>query len=157
MKWLLIIVLIVVIMLIANSVSKQYQEKYDFYINLKNFLNNFKINVSFKKEKIHDFLRSQNHKKQFKTFIKSYIQYLNTNQLNLDDLNLLDEEEKLSLAEILKNLGKYDTENEINQINNFLILIEEKLEKAKQEKQKLCPMIIKLSLLFALGLAIVLI
>ena len=44
MKWLLIIVLVFVIMIIAYSLSEQYKDKYDFYLNLKNFLNQFKIN-----------------------------------------------------------------------------------------------------------------
>ena len=70
---------------------------------------------------------------------------------------LIHQIEKSSLKEILLNLGGFDTENEINQLNNFIALTNEKLEKAKEEKQKFCPMIIKLSLLFAIGLAIILI
>ena len=54
MKWFLIIVLIFVIMLIARAVSEQYKEKFDFYSNLKTFLQQLKINVSFRQEKIID-------------------------------------------------------------------------------------------------------
>ena len=43
MKWFLILVLIAVIMLIANAVSQQYKDKYEFYNNLNNFLKHFKI------------------------------------------------------------------------------------------------------------------
>ena len=49
-KWILIVVLIVVIMLIAYSVSEQIKDKYDFFNNLKQFLNQFKINVAFAKK-----------------------------------------------------------------------------------------------------------
>ena len=157
MKWFLIIVLIFIIMLIANAVSQQYKDKYDFYFNLKNLLNQFKINVSFKKEKILDFLNQQNAKKHFKILIESYKDYITSNELNLEKLEILNSEEKIQLKEILLNLGGFDTENEINQLNNFIALTNEKLEKAKEEKQKFCPMIIKLSLLFAIGLAIILI
>ena len=38
MKWILIIILIFVIMVIARGVSEQYKQKYDFYLNLKSFL-----------------------------------------------------------------------------------------------------------------------
>ena len=56
MKWLLIIILIFVIMLIAYAVSEQYKEKFDFYDNLKKFLNQFKLNLSFRQETILEFL-----------------------------------------------------------------------------------------------------
>ena len=157
MKWFLIIVLIFVIMLIAKAVSEQYKDKYDFYNNLKQFLNLFKINVSFKKEKIINFLNTINAKKQFLIFVEEYKNYLNTNEINLNRITLLDEDEKKDLFAIISSLGNYDTTNELNQLDNFLALINAKLEKATEDKNKLCPMIIKLSLLFAIGLAIILI
>jgi len=157
MKIFLIIVLIFLIMLIATAVSQQYRDKYDFYLNLKNLLLKFKMNVTFKKEKILNFLNQQNGKKEFKLFIEDYKEYLTTNKINLENIKLLDSDEKITLMSILKQLGNYDTENEIQQLQNFINVIEEKLLKAKEETQKLCPMIIKLSLLFAIGLAIILV
>ena len=157
MKIFLIIILIIIIMLIASSVSQQYKDKYDFYYKLKNFLNQFKINVCFKKDKILDFLNKQNAKKHFKLLIEDYKTYLSTNRLNLDNISLLETDEQATLADILTNIGNYDSLNEINQTSNFITLIDEKLQKAKEEKEKFCPMIIKLSLLFAIGLAIILI
>ena len=65
MKWILIIILIFIIMLIAHAVSEQYKEKFNFYENLKTFLNQFKINIAFKQEKIIDFLEKTKSKKQF--------------------------------------------------------------------------------------------
>ena len=145
MKIFLMVALILIIMLIASAVSQQYRDKYDFYFNLKNLLLKYKMNVSFKKEKILNFLNQQNAKKEFKLFIEDYKEYLTTNQLNLENIKLLDSDEKLTLLSILKHLGNYDTENELSQLDNFIYLIDEKLVKAKEEKQKLCPLIIKLS------------
>ncbi|MBE5741343.1 MAG: hypothetical protein E7351_02325 [Clostridiales bacterium] len=157
MKWILIIVLIFVIMLIAHSISEQYKDKYDFYNNLKLFLNQFKINISFRQEKINDFLNKTKAKKQFNLFINSYKNYLKTNELDLSQIKILNDEEKNDLENIIKNIGKYDTENEIKQLDNFLLTVDMKLDSAMQDKNKLCPMILKLSLLFAIGLAILLI
>ena len=157
MKWLLIIVLVFVIMIIAYSLSEQYKDKYDFYLNLKNFLNQFKINLSFKQDKIINFLNNLRPKKQFKLFINSYINYLSSDKLDLSEIKILDDEEKLELENLINDIGKYDVTNEINQIENFLYSIDQKLKKAEDDKTKLCPMIIKLSLLFAIGLAILLI
>jgi len=144
-------------MLIAHSISEQYKDKYDFYNNLKLFLNQFKINISFRQEKINDFLNKTKAKKQFNLFINFYKNYLKTNELDLSQIKILNDEEKNDLENIIKNIGKYDTENEIKQLDNFLLTVDMKLDSAMQDKNKLCPMILKLSLLFAIGLAILLI
>lgn len=157
MKWVLIVLLIFAIMLIANALSQQYKDKCEFYNNLKNFLNQFKINVSFKKEKIPNFISNTYCKKQFKVFLDAYKDFLNTGNLDLTNLKILEENEKLELSDIVQNLGKYNSENEDKQLNGYLVIIEEKLLRAQEEKSRLCPMIIKLSLLFGIGLAIILI
>ncbi len=157
MKWVLIGVLIIVIMIIAYSVSEQYKDKFDFYSNLKSFLNQFKINLAFKQDKITEFLNKIECKRQFKIFIEAYKEYLNSDTLNLEKIKVLDEGEKAQLTSIVKDIGKHDARNELNQLEGFLLEIEEKLIKAKEDKEKICPMIIKLSLLFAIGLAILLI
>lgn len=156
MKWILIIVLVFVIMLIAYSVSEQFKDKFDFYNNLKNFLNQFKVNVSFKQEKILDFLDKLTPKKQFKLFIEAYKEYLKGKELNFSQIKILDVDEILELEEIVKNLGSLDVKNELGQLETFLITVDEKLNKAQEDKNKLCPMILKLSLLFAIGLVIIL-
>ena len=157
MKWILIIVLISAIMLIAFSLSEQIKDRYDFYQNLKLFLNQFKINISFRQEKILDFLKKANSKKQFKLFVQEYESYLKTGSMNLEKIKVLDHEDREILLDIMKNIGRYDVRNELGQIDSFLATIDVKLKKALDDKNKLSPMILKLSLLFAIGLAILLI
>jgi len=137
--------------------SEQYKDKYDFYYNLRLFLNQFKINISFKQAKVNEFLISLKPRKQFKCFITSYQNYLKSGNLSFDEIKILDEKEKVELSEIIIRLGKNDSNSELKQIEQFLLAIEENLTKAEADKNKLCPMIIKLSLLFAIGLAILLI
>ena len=157
MKWALIIILIFVIMLIANALSQQYKDKFDFYSNLKLFLNQFKMNLSFKQEKIETFLNGIKAKKNFQTFTDCYKRYLKGEELDFSSIKILDEGEITELTDIVKNLGKHDTKSELSQLDSFLIIVEEKLTKASEDKNKLCPMILKLSLLFAIALAILLI
>lgn len=157
MKWFLIIVLICVIMLISYSVSEQYKDKFDFYTNLKLFLQQFKLNLSFKQEKINSFLDNLKPKKQFKEFIDSYKTFLKAGKLDLKNLKLFDSEELKELESIIINIGNYDVTSEKNQLDAFMSTVDIKLLKAQENKNKLCPMIIKLSLLFAIGLAIILI
>ena len=101
MKWVLIVVLISVIMLIARAFSEQYKDKYDFYYNLRLFLNQFKINISFKQAKVNEFLISLKPRKQFKCFITSYQNYLKSGNLSFDEIKILDEKEKVELSEII--------------------------------------------------------
>ena len=61
------------------------------------------------------------------------------------------------LNDIVKNIGKYDAKNEVQQLDTFLLTVDTRLSKALEDKNKLCPMIIKLALLFAIGLSILLI
>ena len=157
MKLILIVVLICVIMLIAFSVSEQYREKYNFYQNLIGFLQQFRMNLNFKQQTIINFIDNVKAKKQFKIFISHYKTFLKTNEIDLSDIKVLEYEEKLELIDMIKNIGRLDVENETKQIDIFINNIENKLLIAGQEKKKLCPMIIKLSLLFSIGIAILLI
>lgn len=157
MKLILIIVLICVIMLIAYAVSEQYKEKFDFYSNLKAFLQQFKINISFRQEKIADFIKSIKAKKQFNIFLSAYMKYLKTGSLDIQNITILSDDERTQLTTIVNSLGGLDAKNELCQLDAFLIEIDEKLKKAESDKTKFCPMILKLSLLFAIGLSILLI
>lgn len=156
MKWILITVLIVVVMLIAKSFTDQYVEKYNFYFNLKSFFNQFKVNLSFKKDKILEFLDSIKAKREFAKFKHAYVQFLSIGELNLDEIKVIDFDEKNRLKEMVLSMGKFDAKNEIIQLETYIIEIEDKLKKAEVDKAKLCPLILKLSLLFAIGFAIVL-
>ena len=126
-KWILIIILVVAIMMIAYSVSEQIKDKYDFFNNLKQFLNEFKINLAFRQEKIDEFLKKNNSKKQFKIFIEEYSNFLKTGELCLEKIKVLEDEDKQMLQDIVKNIGKYDAKNEINQMESFLLMVDEKL------------------------------
>lgn len=156
MKWILIATLIGVIMLIAYGLSEQYKERFDFYQNLKLFLNQFKLNLSFKQEKIGEFLERVECKRQFKIFIEEYQTYLKGGKMNLARIKAIDSEDIPILQDIVKNIGSFDAKNEVEQLNTFLLTVDARLVEAEKNKTKLCPMIIKLSLLFAVGLAILL-
>jgi len=157
MKITLIIVLISVIMLIAKSLSQQYSDKYDFYFNLNNFLNQFKLNLSFKQTKILEFLNSISCRKQFKIFIENYKNYLSTGVIDCSNITILDDQEIRDIEDIVRNIGLFDAEHEIFQLESYLNSVQEKLKQAEENKKKICPMILKLSFLLAIGLAVILI
>lgn len=157
MKIILIVLLVFMIMLIARALSEQYKDKHDFYENLYNFLCQFKINLSFKQEKMVEFLDNLSPKRQFKLFIEDYKSYLQTNELNLDNLTFLESEEKENLKDLINDIGKHDVKTEIEQLNGLIEMVQAKKNQTEQDKNKICPLILKLSLLFAIGLAIILV
>lgn len=157
MKVVLIVVLIIVVMIISFSVAGQYKDRCDFYYNLKLFLNKLKLNLSYKQDKLKDFLKTTNSQKQFKIFINDYDCYLKTGNLNLSNIKILDSDEIIQLETYIKSIGNYDAKNELGQLDTFLVEIENKLEKVNEDKKKLYPIIIKLSFLFAIALGIILI
>ena len=77
--------------------------------------------------------------------------------IDLDDLKILDAEEREEIQNIVKKIGNYDVKNELAQIENFIYAINSRLKTAHEEQKRICPMIIKLSLLFAIGVGILLI
>lgn len=157
MKFALVIILIAVIMLIASNISTQYKDKFNFYNQLKCFFQQFKLNVSFKQEKLETFLTNFKAEKQFKTFVTNYQNYLKGEEFNLSSIKILDNIEQQEIVDIVKTIGNYNTKREIEQLDLYIETANLRLNKAKEAKQRICPMIIKLSLLFALALAILLI
>ena len=157
MKIVLMVILISIIMIIAKAISSQFKDKYEFYYNLKLFLNEFKINLSFKHDTLNEFLTKTKASSSFSVFINEYQSYLKTGEINLNKISFLDNEEIEFLEDIIKNIGKYDAKNEVLQIENFILLVEQKLTKAEKDKTSLFPMIINLSFLFSIGLVIILI
>ena len=55
---------------------------------------------------------------------------------------------------MLHSLGKHDTAGEIKQLEAYDMYLKDKITKTLNEKEKYCPLITKLSFLFAIGLAI---
>ncbi|MGN0788011.1 MAG: hypothetical protein ACI4L6_03005 [Candidatus Onthoplasma sp.] len=157
MKIILIFVLLTVVMIVAFKVSSFIKDKYNFYVHLKEFLNEFKLNLSFKREKITDFLTKRQYSKSFDVFINSYKEYLKSGELNLSDLIYLDDDEKEQLKAITTSIGRLDTQSELAQIEEFIAQINMKLQTSEKEKNKLCPLILKLSFLSAISVIIILI
>lgn len=158
MKVVLMITLVVVIMLIAKGVAKQYIDRYDLYVAMKDFFKQMELNISFQKQKINEILNKSNIKKVNKGIYLSYLDYLTRGkELDLSFIKIIDSDERDYITSMLISLGKNDASSEIKQLKVYEQYLSDKINACKSDKDKLCPLIIKLSLLFALGLVIVLI
>ena len=157
MKWIVIILLITTIMLVARGLSQQYKDKHLFYVNLQSFFKQLKLNLSFKQDKIENFIDAFEADNQFKSFLNCYKLFLQGNENAFEGFKVIDSNEIVELNQMMKSIGCHDTKSEIEQLDSFIERINLKLEKTREDKQKLCPLIIKLSLLFAIAVGILLI
>ena len=155
MKYVLMLALIGVIMMIAQGVCKQYRERYILFEALGEFFRQMRLNLSFQKQKIKEILNQATLKRSNKEIYTTYLDYLeNGNGLNLNNITLLGITEQEQITRMLISLGKNDTAGELKQLEAYDIYLKEKIENSRKEKEKYCPIITKLSFLFALGLAI---
>ncbi len=155
MKIILLIALVAVIMTVAQGLSKQYRDRYNIYEAINEFFRQMRLNLGFQKQKIKEILNMASIKKTHKDIYLAYLNYLEEGkELNLNFLRVLDDREREYIANMLLSLGKNDTSGEIRQLEAYQIYLQDKISSTKAERDKYCPLITKLSFLFAIGLAI---
>ena len=155
MKFVLMICLIIVIMLVAQGVCKQYRDRCALFEAVNDFFRQMRLNLGFQKQKIKEILKQATIKKTNKDIYTAYLNYLeNGTPLSLNFVRILDDEEERHITNMLKSLGKNDTAGEIKQLDAYGIYLKDKIEVTRRERDRYCPLITKLSFLFAVGLAI---
>jgi len=155
MKYVLMLALIGLIMVVAQGVCRQYRERYILFEALGEFFRQMRLNLSFQKQKIKEILNQTTLKRSNKEIYSTYLNYLEDGKtLNLNNITLLDITEQEQITSMLLSLGKNDTAGELKQLEAYDIYLKEKIQNSKNEKEKYCPIITKLSFLFAVGLAI---
>ena len=147
--------LIGVIMLVAQGLCKQYRERYSLFEAMGEFFRQMRLNLSFQKQKIKEILNQATLKKTNKDIYTEYLNYLEKGTpLDLGFVRVLEDSEQEQLTKMLCSLGKNDTSGELKQLDAYDIYLKAKIESTRREKDKYCPLITKLSFLFAIGLAI---
>ncbi|MBQ7880853.1 MAG: hypothetical protein IJ358_03320 [Clostridia bacterium] len=155
MKYILMLALIGVIMLVAQGISKQYKDRYLMFEALGDFFRQMRLNLTFQKQKIKEILNQATLRKTNKDIYTAYLNYLEKGTpLDLAFVSVLDDMEEEQITKMLLSLGKNDTAGEIKQLDAYDIYLRDKIETTRREKEKYCPLITKLSFLFAVGLAI---
>ncbi|MFQ6724072.1 MAG: hypothetical protein ACLRFE_01885 [Clostridia bacterium] len=155
MKYILMIGLIVVVMLISQGVCNQYRERYKLFESVGEFFRQMRLNLSFQKQKIKQILNQTSLKKNNQEIYRTYLNYLEKGtDIDISFVHILDEDERQQLSNMLYSLGKNDTFGELKQLDAYDIYLKDKIQTTKQQKEKYCPLITKLSFLFAIGLAI---
>lgn len=157
LKIVLLVALVLLIMFIANGVSKQYKEKCCFYNDLIEFLNSYELNIGFKKDKMVQLVTNFKCSSSTKMLFNSYLDFLKTGKSITTNALKIVEEDAEYILEVFNNLGHADYEQELKKINNHKEYFKKKLIDAEANKKKLCPLIIKLSFMFSLIVVLLLI
>ena len=155
MKLVLMICLVVIIMLVAQGVCRQYKERFALFDALSDFFRQMRLNLGFQKQKIKEILNQATIKKTNRDIYMAYLQYLEKGvELDFSFVRILDDVEQERLTNMLKSLGKNDADGEIRQLDAYDIYLRDKIAITKAERDRYCPLITKLSFLFAIGLVI---
>ena len=155
MKYILMLCLIGVIMLVAQGLCKQYRERYALFESIGEFFRQMRLNLSFQKQKIKEILNQATLKKTNQEIYTTYLNYLEKGtNIDLGFIKILEDNEQEQLTNMLRSLGKNDTSGELKQLDAYDVYLKDKIETTRREKDKYCPLITKLSFLFAIGLAI---
>ena len=84
-----------------------------------------------------------------------YLDYLEKGiPIDISCIRILDDNEQEQISSMLCSLGKNDVSGEIKQLDTYDVYLKDKIERTRIETEKYCPLITKLSFLFAVGLAI---
>lgn len=155
MKYLLMIAFVIVVMVIAQGVCRQYRERCAVFEGINDFFTQMRLNLSFQKQKIKEILEKASIKRNCKEIYTAYLRYLNNGQsIDLSQIKVLEIDEQEQITNMLNSLGKSNTESELKQLEVFKVYLGDKIDACKREKDKYCPLITKLSFLFAVGLVI---
>ena len=157
MKIFLILTVCTIIVLIGNGFSRQYSIKYKFYSSLCSLLEDIKLSISFKKEKIQMLINKYRDNRELKQLILAFDKYIDTGEIDLKNVKEIDFEDTEFLTEVIQNIGKYNATTELIQLDTFLESIKLKKYQAEENMKKYQPMVLKLSFLLSLAVGIVLI
>lgn len=160
MKVILLLIMVVCIVLIGLMINNYYKDRRNFFVNLCNFCDTLKVNISYSQNKLNeiifDFKRTCD--KDFSNFLTKFQLTLNDNSTSLDlssTLKILNDKEKQDVLNFFSCLGSLGVDEEIEKIvlnKNTFCKIKDKCE---EQKSKLSPLYIKLFIVLALGVLII--
>lgn len=139
MKIALIIILICCCTYIGHGFSKYYTSRKVFFEDMILLMDKLKLDIAFSKEKIGNIISSfEPMSKHQKKLCQNFLGMLQNNKFETDKLfeniTILKSDEKNVLGIFFKTLGRFDLENQTNQIISF----QNQIQQYKDNAQSLC-------------------
>jgi len=151
-KLILIIFIIVCSVLIGIGIKNHLQNRLDIFRDFKDLIKNISGEITFLKTDKYTMLKNQHLKnKHSNQFLNDYL------VLGKGELSILKSHENKELNNFLNSIGKKDVDGEIYNLNYYENLIEKNYTLAETNYNKYGVFSIKMSILFGVLLAIILI
>lgn len=162
MKIVLIIVLIGCCTYIGYGFSKYYTLRNVFFADMTLLMDKLKLDIKFSKEKVGDIVKNFNpFSKHFKLLCDNFVGILEVGKFDeqqlFDGINFLKLEEKNTLQAFFKSLGRFDIENQTNQINSFLEEVKKYQISASADKDKYSSLFIKIGFIIGVLIALIIV
>ena len=156
-----IVVCIAVLILstvMGKSFSDKHDKRYQFYNSLKNFNLSLKQNIKFKRKGVLQLFEDKSYCADFSFLLSSYkLSVLQGFDKKLSFPTWADREDEEFLTTYLNGLGKNSSETELDFINSYEEIINQKLIKIEENKHKFSKLGQKLGFTVGLGLVIIII
>lgn len=164
MKILLILIIIACFCYVGFCISKYYKKRNKFFCSLLNVIEKVNVDINYSNKNLCAIFNNElTDDVNIKKLISNFCEYLENKTIVLDEkqlfkgINIVKPDEKNIILDFFNQLGRHDAQNEIKLINNFKTVLMPIQESASMQLKKYGPMSFKLSTLFGLLLAILLI
>ena len=152
------IVVLIISTIIGKSFSDKHEKRFCFYNSLKNFNLTLKQNIKFKRHNVLQLLDDNSYSKDFCLLLSSYkLSTLQGVDKGLCFPSWAEREDIAFLTTYLNGLGKNSIETELDFINSYEDIIDQKLVKIEENKQKFSKLGQKLGFSVGLGLVIIIV
>ena len=149
--------------MVGLTISKHYIERKKFFLDLKNFVNSLKNEISFSLIKLIDVVEKLN--KQIKNrniniLLANYATILKLKKEMGEDklfqnISFLNEQERNNVFLFFTRLGRVDVVNQINELDNYSKIFDEYYQNAKANSEKYSSLYTKMGILVGLFIAII--
>ena len=146
------------------QISKIFEEKQNFYLDLLDFTNCVKNEIAFVKTDILTILNKYHYKSNFNDFLNEYKFMLESKNVGkerllkmLDDISNFDDVEKNCIAQMFFDLGNIGYYEQLENLNFCAENYKQSLEKSRDKSLKFIPLSKKMGFLVGLLICIILI
>ena len=150
---------------VGFGLSAYYRKRLKVFKDLVNFASKLVIDINFSKSRLKEIIQAniRSFSGEFKHILSGYLQYLNNENMQFScgllfkKNTFLTSEERQTIFLFFKSLGRYDAENQISEINNYMEKFKAFSLSAEKENKKYGALYVKLGLMAGILLAILLI
>ena len=160
MKILIVLGIIFCSGMIGYGLASTYRKKRVFYDELILVINQIKNNISFSNKSTKDIINNMKLKTEMKEVCNSYVEFIESKKEyshSVNSISFLEYEEKNNIINMFDGFGRYNSETQITDLDNYKAIFDRNLNLAIQKENKNFPLCIKLGIIFGTLLSLLII